>query len=184
MAEQEQQQPEAQENKPAAPSDATQNTDTPQEQTVPYARFKEINDKLRSLEADAAKRAKEQQEADEKRLQEQQEWQKLADTRKGKIDELTPKAELAERLSAMVLEQYTAEIKEWPEQVRNMAPGDDADVLTKLDWMKRAKPLATELMGDKTPTPGNPPKPRPASSSKAEAETRAQWQRQATARYR
>lgn len=106
-----------------------------------------------------------QAKAEEDRLAQEAQWQKLADQRKAKVEELTPKAELADKLSALVLEQYTAEITAWPEQVRNMAPGDEADVLTKLDWMKRAKPLALQLMADKTPTPGNGPKPKPMGSA-------------------
>lgn len=191
MAEQEQtttpetQQPE---QKPVAPSAATQNTDTPpQEQTVPYARFKEVNDRLKALEDEQAKRQREQQEADEKRLAEQQQWQKLYESRKADVEKLTPKAELADKLSALVLEQYAAEIKEWPEQVRAMAPAEDADVLVKLDWLKRAKPLAQELMGDKTPPPGNGRRPTPVGPSGVAKTADAQrdtWSKRAAARYR
>ena len=144
---------------PATTPAVADKTEIPAEHMIPKSRFDEVNEKLRKLEADAAKKAKADSEADERRLAEAAEWQKLADQRKAKVEELTPKVELADKLSAMVLEQYEAEIKEWPEQVKAMAPADDADVLTKLDWMKRAKPLAQELLGDKTPTPGNGPKP-------------------------
>lgn len=167
---------------PATPPAGALSTETPApEQTVPYARFKEINDKLKVIEEENTKKAKEQQAENEKKLAEQQEWQKLADSRKAKVDELTPKAELAEKLSAQMLEQYAAEIKEWPEQVRAMAPADDADVLVKLDWMKRAKPLAVELMADKLPVGGNGRRPLPtgpagkgASEEKARAQ-HGQW---------
>lgn len=172
------------EQKPATPPAGVSNTEQPsQEQTVPYTRFKEVNDRLKALEDEAATKATEQQAEDEKKLAAQAEWQKLAESRKAKVEELKPKADLADKLSAMVLEQYDAEIKEWPEQVKAMAPSAEADVLVKLDWMKRAKPLALELMADKTPTPGNGRRPTPsapagtgAREEKARDEQR-QWTR-------
>lgn len=176
------------ENKPAASSAATQNTEQqPQEQTVPYSRFKEVNDRLKAIEQEAAARAAAQAAEDEKKLAQQQEWQKLYEARKAKVDELTPKAELADKLSEMVLAQYEAEIKDWPEQVRGMAPSDDASILAKLDWMNKAKPLAVELMADKTPTPGNGPRPTPVAAGgagKAADAERQQWRQQAARRYR
>lgn len=172
----------------AATSAATENTDPKlQEQTVPYARFKEVNEKLKALEDSAAQHAAAQAKAEEERLAQQQEWQKLADSRKAKVDELSPKAELADRLSAMVATQYQDEIKEWPEQVRNMAPADDADILTKLDWMQKARPLATELMADKTPAPGNGRRPvpvSPAGATKATEQERVNYATRARARYK
>lgn len=189
MAEQEQSgQPEAQEQKPAASSDATKNTEPqPQEQTVPYIRFKEVNDRLKALEEQAAKEAKQRAAEDEKKLAEQQQWQELAEKRQAKVDELATKADLADKLTEMVAAQYQAEIKDWPEQVRNMAPGDEASILDKLAWLHKAKPLALELLGDKTPVAGNGPRPKavsPATAAKGEAEQRKTWERQATARYK
>lgn len=166
---------------------AAENAETPAEHMIPKSRFDEVNEKLRKLEADAAKREQEQQKAEEERMAQDAEWQKLADQRKAKVDELSPRAELAEKLSAMVLEQYTAEIAEWPEQVKTMAPADDADVLTKLDWMKRAKPLAVELMEDKAPAPGNGRRPPPVSTAgtgKAADEQRTNYRERAARRYR
>jgi hypothetical protein len=146
--------------KPATPAAEPKNTDTPsQEQTVPYARFKEVNDRLKALEDDNAKKAKAQAEADEKRMAEQAQWQQLAEKRQAKVDELSTKGELADELTALVLKQYQAEIKDWPETVRAMAPGDDASILVKLEWMNKAKPLALELLKEKTPAAGNGRKP-------------------------
>lgn len=167
-----------QEQKPAATSAETKNTDTqPQEQTVPYARFKEINEKLKALEDEAAKQAKDREAEDEKKLAAQQEWQRLYEGNKAKVQELTPKAELADKLTEMVLAQYQAEIKEWPDTVKAMAPGDEATVLQKLDWMNKAKPLALELMEDKAPQAGNgrrPPPSAPAGTGAREEKSRAQ----------
>lgn len=185
---QEQSQEAQDKDKQAASSAATENTEQqPTEQTVPYSRFKEVNDRLKALEQDATKRAKEQEAENEKRLAEQAKWQELYEGSKGKLAELTPKAELADQLSEMVAQQYAAEIAEWPDQVKAMAPADDASILVKLDWLKRARPLAQELMEDKTPPAGNgrkPPPKAPAGDAKAAEQQRQRWRNQAARRYR
>lgn len=156
--------PAAQAQAPATPPAGAPNTETPAaEQTVPYARFKELNDKLKAFESDAAKKAAAQQAEDEQKLAQQAEWQKLADSRKAKVDELTPKAELADKLTEMVTAQYADEIKDWPAEVKAMAPDESADILTKLAWMAKAKPLATELLKDKPPIAGNGSRPKVAA---------------------
>lgn len=147
----------------AAASAETKNTDTkPQEIMIPKHRYDEVSSELKTLRDDAAKKALEQQAEDEKKLAAQNEWQKLADNRKAKVEELTPKAELADKLTTMVTEQYATEIAAWPEQVKAMAPSDDASILTKLEWMRKAKPLATELMADTAPIHGNGRRPTPS----------------------
>lgn len=143
-------------------------TESP-ELTIPKHRYDEVAKKLRDLEATAAAQAKAQAASDEKKLAEQAEWQKLADKRKADVEALTPKAELADKLTEMVTAQYAAEIKDWPEQVRNMAPDDGADILTKLVWMSKAKPLAVALMADKAPIPGNGGRPKVAAPAGAGA---------------
>lgn len=164
--EQQAQTPTAQPQAPATPPAGASPTETPaQEQTVPYTRFKEINDQLKALKDEADKQAKARQAADEQKLAQEAEWQKLADTRKSKIDELEPQAKLATALTEMVTAQYQADIKDWPEQVRAMAPSEDASILTKLEWMAKAKPLALELLKDKAPVPGNGPRPKPAGAA-------------------
>lgn len=127
---------------------------------------KEIRD-LRKEAADRRKAATDAENAakanEEQNLAQQQKWQELAEKRRGELDALKSKVETADKLTEMVTVQYTTEIKAWPEQVRAMAPSDDASILTKLEWMTKAKPLALELMGDKDPTPGNGRKPSPVS---------------------
>lgn len=173
---------------PATPSAGMPKTDNPsQEQTVPYTRFKEINDELKAIK-DAQTQANEARRVeDEQKLAQQAEWQKLADNRKAAIDELKPQAELAAKLTEMVTAQYAAEIREWPEQVTRMAPSEDASILTKLEWMNKAKPLAVELMADKTPAAGNGRRPAPVSqagAAKADEAARTTWANRARQRYR
>jgi hypothetical protein len=180
--------PSAQAQAPATPPAGASPTETPaQEQTVPYARFREINEQLKALKDEADKQAKTARKAEEERLATQNEWQQLAETRKATIDELTGFAELASQLSEQAASQYEAEIAEWPEQVRGMAPADDASILEKMAWMNKAKPLALELLKDKTPIPGNGIRPKPIGAAgvvKADEKARDEWTRQASHRYR
>lgn len=161
-------------------------TETPAEHMIPKSRLDEVNAKLKSLEEEATKQAKAAAKAEEERLAHSAEWQKLADQRKAKIDELSPKAELADKLTEMVAAQYEAAIKDWPDEVRGMAPGDDASILTKLDWMNKAKAAVAKLTGDKEPTPGNGRGPRVVgnATNAQNSKTQAEWQRQASKRYR
>lgn len=144
---------------------------------------KEAADRRKAL-ADAEVAAK---AAEEATLANQQQWQTLAEKRRGEIDALTPKAELADSLSALVAAQYEAEIKDWPQTVKDMAPSADASILVKLEWMQKAKPLALELMGDKTPQAGNGRRPTPvapANAAKNAEAQRTQWEKKAISRYR
>jgi hypothetical protein len=175
------------EQTPATPAAEPLKTETPADVMIPKARFDEVNNALKKLQGDAAEQAKAAAKAEEERLAHQAEWQKLYEGSKAKVGELTPKAELADKLTEMVTAQYAAEIATWPEQVKAMAPDAEADILTKLAWMNKAKPLAVELMADKTPTPGNGTRPKPAAPAgvaKATEETRSAWSKQATQRYR
>jgi hypothetical protein len=154
---------------------------------IPKHRFDEVNKKLQEMERSQRDREAAQQAAADKELAERAEWQKLAESRKVKIEELSAQAELATRLSELVLTQYAEEIKGWPDQVKAMAPADEADVLAKLDWMRRARPLAQELLADKTPSAGNsrrPPPAGPANSQKDEEKALADWRQAAARRFR
>ena len=191
MAEEQQTQPvevDAKEQSSAATSAETKKPDTEsQELTIPKHRYDEVAAELRKLKASASEQEKAAAKAEEERLAHQAEWQKLYEGSKAKVGELTPKAELADKLTEMVTAQYTAEIATWPEQVKAMQPDAEADILTKLAWMSKAKPLAVELMADKTPMPGNGTRPKPAAPAgvaKATEETRSAWSKQATQRYR
>jgi len=147
------------------PSAVTQNTGSTTDAMIPKSRFDEVNNKLKTLEREALTREAAQKEADDKKLAAAQEWQKLADKRAETVAELKPKAELADKLSEMVLAQYQAEIKEWPAEVKAMQPSEDASILEKLDWMNKAKPLALAMLADKPVQAGNGRRPQPVAAS-------------------
>lgn len=167
-----------QEQKPAAPSAETKNTDTQsQEQTVPYARFKEINDKLKALEDDAAKKAKADADEEERRKIAQGEWQKLAEENKAKVAELTPKADLAAEMLDWFNGYVKAETAEWPESLKAFDPGDEAAFKVRTKWLDEGRKLAAQLAEGKAPAPGNGRRPTPsapAGTGARDKESRAQ----------
>jgi hypothetical protein len=135
------------------------------EKTVPYARFKEINDKLHDL-TKAQEAAQEQaRQAKEKELAEQQKWQQLAEQRAAEVESLKPKAALADDLSSKLKASILAEIEKWPDEVKAMAPGDEAPVTAWMDWRDKARPLVAQLVETKTPAPGNGRGPKPAGQN-------------------
>lgn len=187
MPEQEQSQEAQQEQKPAASAAEPSKTDTQQqEQTVPYSRFKEINDRLKMLEEQREQEAKAREEEENKKLADQQRWQELYETSTKKLAELTPKADLADKLAEKLLDQYEKEIANWPDEVKGMAPKPEASILDKLDWLDRARPLAKALSEGKTPPAGNGPRPRstaPAGQHQNEQRTRASYERWARSQF-
>ena len=156
-------------NQPAAnPSTETKNPNPPTEHMIPKHRFDEVNEKLQKLQADADKAAKEAAKAEEERLAKEKQWEDLAEQRKTRIAELEPAhAALSERttkLEAMISAQLEAEIKEWPDEVKALDPGKDADLLVRLDWLNRSRALAEKLSGQ-PPIPGNGRRPAPVAQA-------------------
>ncbi len=127
-------------------SAGTQNTETTTEQTVPYSRFKEINDKLKQLETDRKKAEEAQRKAEEQAEIEKGNWQKIAEERKAQLDQLTPKATLADDLTVIVTQQLDAEIAAWPESARAIVSADGLDLKAKLELVNRTRPLAQEIL--------------------------------------
>ncbi len=94
-----------------------------------------------------------------------------------RLDELEPSAALAGRLTELITEQINAEIAEWPDEVKAMAPTGETDPLTMLEWVKTARPLATKL-GGLPPIPGNEPRPKQAGGGEQDAKKAGQtWTR-------
>jgi len=56
-------------------------------ETVPYGRFKEINDKLKELEAQAAKRADDEKKAKEDKMLDEKKYRELLDQRAKELEE-------------------------------------------------------------------------------------------------
>lgn len=61
------------------------------DKTIPYSRFKEVNDRMKKAEAELKKQADDRKKADEKALKDQEKWKELAEKREKELE--------AERLS-------------------------------------------------------------------------------------
>lgn len=179
--------PAANDANPATPPAGAQNSDTSGEnKMVSIERFNEVNNKLKKLEEDAAKAAKAQQEADEKRLEEQQQWRELAEERGKQLEGVKGKATDYDKLAELVAKQLKTEIDAWPEKVKNLFPANEMPVLEMLEWAERFRPLALEMSEDKPATPGNHRGPRMsgAAGSAATQEQQKAWGQRAAQRYR
>lgn len=88
---------------------------------VPYDRFKQVNDELKTMREQLAAIEAERKKAGEKQLAEQQEWQKLAEQREAEL-----KAERTSRLRLQV-----AASKGLPVALADKLTGDDETALGK-----------------------------------------------------
>jgi hypothetical protein len=120
-----------QQEQPAQPAGAS---NTGQDQAVPYARFSEViserNELRQRIEAlETARKAD-----DERRLAEQQEWQKLAEQRAARITELEPLAKRVEEVQEALQATVKARVDRIPEDLRGMVPEYD-DPRKTLAWL-------------------------------------------------
>lgn len=127
---------------------------------------------IKELRGENARRRKAEQDqaaaaakAEEERLAQQNEWQKLAEQRQARIAELEPLTERTAKLEAILAQQLASAIKDWPTELKQLDPGDGADLLARLDWMQKSQPLAQKLM-ERPTTPGNVPAPKPNGGAK------------------
>jgi seryl-tRNA synthetase len=147
----------------------TSNQDAPK---FTQADLDRIAAKTRSEEKQKAKEAKEKEdrEREEARAKEQGEFEKLANDRKAKIEELEPKVTQLETelgsYRSKVAEMVAAELKALPDEVRDISPaqyGEDKSLTNPLDvlaWLPKGKALAAKL--DATPAkPGAGIDPKP-----------------------
>lgn len=125
-----------------ASSDGTQNTgDNGLPQSIPYDRFKAVNDAKKLAEDKLAKL-----EAAEKKRQDDEalkagDYQKL-------IDGLKPKADRAEQLENTLKGYLEAEIEKIPQNMRDLIPA--GDVTAQLAWIQQAN---AKRLFDRTPAP-------------------------------
>lgn len=120
-----------------APPAEAKNTE---ERTVPYARFKEVNDTLNELrqwkaeqEKVQEKARKEAEKAEAERLKKGQEWEQLAEQRQQRIDELEPIKERAERYEAALKKRLATEREGLPKHI--IALLDRLDPAEQLEWL-------------------------------------------------
>ena len=115
----------------AGSSDGTQNTANQQDnQAIPYARFKEVNDRAKAAETELEKLRKDAATREEADRMAKGEHEKI-------IAELKPQAEAAKRLNQALEEIFKLELEGVPEDMRDLIP--QGDVSTRLTWLKVAK---------------------------------------------
>ncbi|MHC4397546.1 MAG: hypothetical protein ACYS1A_18035 [Planctomycetota bacterium] len=100
-----------------------------------------------AMQAELDKLKADNDKAEEKRLQENQEWQKLAEQREEKIKEIMPKLERIELLENALNATVEAKLKGIPEDMHSLLMHLD-DPLAKLEWLNEN---AEKLKKSKTP---------------------------------
>jgi uncharacterized protein YhaN len=104
--------------------------------------------KVKTYEANQAKAEKERQEAEQAKLKEQGQWQKLAEDSQAEMSKLKPVVEKYGEVTNRLLTRTREEIKGWPKEAKDLLPsGDEVDALDYLNAFDRIKPLAQKLMG-------------------------------------
>ena len=126
----------ADQNEQQNPPDGAQNTGQHESGSIPYARFKEVNDERKALEARLAKLEKAQTEADQTRLAEEKRYQELADSYKAELDRVKPVAGQIDDWKAALHETAKAQIDLLPEDARELVPEYDDPRLT-LAWLNK-----------------------------------------------
>lgn len=93
-------------------------------------------------------RAKAEREAKEK----QGEFQKLYDELKPTHEQTLAKLETAqkenERITSIMQKQIEDEISKWPDEVKALDPGKDSSLESRLNWLEKARPLASKMTGN------------------------------------
>jgi hypothetical protein len=142
--------------------------------------------KIKAQEAAQTKIEADRKAAEDERLRQQGEHQKLAEQYKAELDQAKPQLEglqgKYDKLSDMLNKQLEATIKDWPAEIKALDPGKDADLEKRLEWMDKAK-LAVEKLVKTPARPGNAPNPRPADQQNLTPAEQAVRELQATGRY-
>lgn len=169
-------------------TDTSKNQDADKKFT--QADLDRIAAKTREEEKAKAKAAKDKEEKErlEAEAKEQGKFEKLANDREAELNELKPKLEAVtaevEQYKSTVADMVRAELKDLPEEVRDMSPAklaEDKSITNPLDvlaWLPKGKAVAEKLNGQ-TAVKGAKPSPRangahgdPKADEKARAEAR------------
>jgi ribonucleoside-triphosphate reductase len=126
------------EKKNAEESNAAERDKT--EHMIPKSRFDEVNREKNELKNRLTAIEKANKEAEEKRLIENQEFQKLAEKLKVELEGLKPKAAIAEESEKTLMGVLEAQIAEIPEQMRGLIP-EEMTTIQKLNWLSKNKTL-------------------------------------------
>lgn len=115
---------------------------------VPRSRLNEVIAEREQLRKERAALLAIQQAENEKRLQDQQEWQKLAEQYKSELEQVKPLAQRVNEFEEALRNTAAAQIEQLPEDMRPLVPEYD-DPRQTLDWLNKN---AARLM--RQPAPG------------------------------
>ena len=113
--------------------------------------------------------------AEEERLKQQGEFEKIAAQRQEEIDKIKPKAEAADRYAERLNSIADGIVAAWPEEVKTLDPGSD-NLDLRLDWIEKSRPLAERLLAlpkapDTDAGKGNHPAPSGGNGRAPETQT-------------
>jgi hypothetical protein len=153
----------AQQQQGQASAGAQQGADTQSQQqqgerTVPYDRFKQVNDELATLKREKAQADQQRQADEEQRLAQQNQFKELAESRQSKIAELEPRAAQAERYEAALKKHLEGLRRDVPEHLLPLL--DRMDPAEQLDYLAENRdklaPASSGTSGQQTQArPGN-----------------------------
>jgi hypothetical protein len=134
---------------------------------VPYARFHQVVQQRRDLEAKIVDLEKQLNGTSERYLEETEQFKELAAQRKAELETVK---QMVESQTA-VLEKYRSSVSalvdentsSWPEELKAFDPGIDSDPLERLQWSQKAAALVSKLSAPQVnaAVPGTGPKPAP-----------------------
>jgi hypothetical protein len=106
------------------------------ENTVPYSRFKEVNDEKRKLEERIGQIEAEQKIEVEKRLTEQEKYKELADKRGEELVKAQAEADKVAAYEKTLTEVLAAQVEALPKDKRALVP-EELSTQGKLNWLAK-----------------------------------------------
>ncbi len=99
-----------------------------------------MNEKAAKLEADIQRLQKEQKDAVDKRLSEQEDWEKLAESRGAELVETRAKADKLDSYEKTLKGVLDAQVGQIPENLRGLVP-EAMSTEEQLEWIAKNKQL-------------------------------------------
>ena len=124
----------------ATPAEAQKPDTSDAEIMIPKARFDEVNQALKKIQADMAATEEATKKTETERLEKQQEFQTLYEQSQERVAELEPFQKQWNDHSKLTGERNAERIEKWPEAQRSLVPDYD-DPLKTARWLDENEPL-------------------------------------------
>lgn len=121
---------------------------TAHENMIPLARLNQVIAERNDARDRLEKLEKAQQEADAKRLADQQQWQQLYEQERAKVAQLEPLKTQVESVNATLDALLESQLEQLPDDMRDMVRELPGTVQDRLDWLAKNK---TRLMRPAAP---------------------------------